>query len=101
MELLCVEVIMKRKELLGIANDSNPSDANIDKNVCETLYYFLMFGSNFTVLKILFFKLAKVEDAILSCKVVEVVYKNGLKQMQGIDLKRSIYFLIKLSFNSY
>ena len=47
MELLCVEVIMKRKELLGITNDPNPSDANVDKNVryCPVFYFF--FGCSF------------------------------------------------------
>ena len=33
MELLCVEVIMKRKELLGIANENDSSDITTDKNV--------------------------------------------------------------------
>jgi len=41
MELLCVEVIMKRKELLGIKNEETPSDDLTDKNVCKIVSLFI------------------------------------------------------------
>lgn len=57
MELLCVELIRKRKELLRINEIEDKQEANDELN--------------------------NVQDAILGCKVVEVVYKNALKQIKS------------------
>jgi hypothetical protein len=40
MELLCVEVIMKRKELLGIKNEETSSNELTDKSVMKRNYNF-------------------------------------------------------------
>lgn len=59
MELLCVELVMKRKELLGITDDDSEKIDGQDQ-----------------------VKKLKKEDSILSCKIVEVVFRSAIKQVQ-------------------
>jgi len=68
MELLCVEVIMKRKELLGIVDDMHE----------ET-------------------KEKRVEDAILNCKIAEVVFKNAIKQIENETVPQLIQSFILIA----
>lgn len=62
MELLCVELILKRRELLKM-NEIEDEEMENDGEDNE--------GKS------------KQEDAILSCKIVEIVFKNALKQFKG------------------
>jgi hypothetical protein len=68
MELLCVEVIMKRKELLGIVDDEVEDP-----------------------------KEKRVEDAILNCKVAEVVFKNAIKQIDEENVPQLIQSFILIA----
>jgi len=54
MELLCIELILKRKQMLGIEGEMKDDQNNQQKTN---------------------------QDAILSCKVAQVVVKSGLKQL--------------------
>lgn len=71
MELMCVDLIMKRKELLGLTDQAeletleDASGKNIEKKDDVSTEEDAE---------------KKVEDAILSCKIVEVVFLNALKQ---------------------
>jgi len=70
MELMCVDLIMKRKELLGLTDEpelETINNGNESKNTNEELD---------VVQK-------SVEDSILSCKVVEVVFLNAIKQVES------------------
>ena len=50
MELLCVEVIMKRKELLGIQNEETSSNDLTDKNVMKNKFFIKYIAfSNFQI----------------------------------------------------
>lgn len=62
MELLCVELILKRRELLKM-NEIEDEEMENDGEDNE--------GKS------------KQEDAILSCKIVEIVFKNALKHFKG------------------
>lgn len=65
MELMCVDLIMKRKELLGLTEQSeletndNKNSINEDESTDK-----------------------KIEDSILSCKIVEIVFINAIKQLE-------------------
>lgn len=68
MELLCVELIMKRRELLKVNemeddkdNDEDDNEKKDDQTDADR----------------------SREDAILSCKIVEIVYKRALKELKG------------------
>lgn len=62
MELLCVELIMKRREMLKV-NEMEDDGEDKDRPMDAT---------------------EKVkEDAILACKIVEIVYKTALKELKG------------------
>ena len=67
MELMCVDLVLKRKELLGVGADG--SEAEQDQGA---------------------------QDAILTCKVVEVVFINAIKQVES---KGCIFY--KFSFNYF
>ncbi|CAF1014961.1 unnamed protein product [Brachionus calyciflorus] len=71
MELLCIELIQKRKELLGI-KESESEDKKSEP-------------------------ISRVEDAILSCKIVEIIYKNAIKEFENNvpDLINSFIFVAK------
>lgn len=79
MELLCVELVMKRKELLGISESSPDLDDKRPESVVIKIHLFV---SN--KIKILSEIKSKIEDAILSCKIVEVVFKNAIKELKGL-----------------
>lgn len=72
MELMCVDLIMKRKELLGLNQQSNLEATKGD----ETIDSMETNNNNIEDVE------KKVEDSILSCKIVEVVFLNAIKQLK-------------------
>ncbi len=68
---MCVDLIMKRKELLGITESED------DKNIDES---------------------KTVEDTILSCKIVEIVYLNAIKQANQESIPDLVFQMIKVAY---
>ena len=79
-----MDLIMKRKELLGLSEQPQlPSETTADTETTESVN--ILQKNIFSSFKILcnIHSKAKVEDAILSCKIVQVVFMNAVKQAQG------------------
>ena len=73
MELLCVEAVMKRRELLGLNKD--------DEDVTAFIAYFSIIRLLLNFITHMFQN--KVEDAILSCKIVEIVFESAVTQVEN------------------
>jgi len=82
MELMCVDLILKRKELLGLSDEQTEletMDGEGEKKRADA-------DESESADK-------KIEDSILSCKVVEVVFLNAIKQVESkkvLDKRDSI-----------
>ena len=76
MELLCAELVIKRKELLGMSKEI--------KNVDDDLNEIQPSSSS------------QLDDAIINCKIAEVVFKNSIKQITGLKIINVKFFFYNL-----